>query len=109
MSRAQPTTNAPRLAINITRLVASQKQRHACDFVSDGPPPHWVELANFGFGVARSGGAVDGGCHASFGQARADGVTADGCAGELEADGLHEGDYGGFGGGVVGCERKKRV
>lgn len=104
MSRAQSPTDIPRLPINVARFVTAQEQGDAGDFIGHGAAVQGVQLADFGLGVARAGGGVHGRGHAGFGQAGADGVAANVGAGELVAGCLHEGDDGGFGGGVVGCE-----
>ena len=103
MARAQAATNGPRLPINITTLVAGQKQREAGDLVGDGAPAQGIQLADFGVGAAGAGGAVHGGRHAGLDDAGADGVAADGSPGQLVAGRLHQRDDGRFAGAVVGA------
>lgn len=102
MSSTESSTHVPGLAVDVTRLVTREEEGDAGDFVRDGATTQGVQVADFGFGVTGACGIVYGRRHARFNQAGADGIAANGGAGELVAGCLHQRNDGGFGGGVIG-------
>lgn len=100
--RTQPAANAPRLPVDIAGLVAAQEQGDAGDLVGDPAAADWVQLPDLLHRPPRPRLLEQGQRHPRCDQPRTDGVAADGGAGELVACRLHQGDDGGFRGGVVG-------
>lgn len=103
MPSTQTPTNSPRLPINITTLIAPQKQRHPRDLIRHGTSPQRIKLADLPVGAAGASGVVRGRRHARLDEAGADGVAADAGAGQLVTGRLHERDDGRLAGRVVGA------
>lgn len=62
-------------------------------------------MADLPLAVSGAGNFVHARRHPCFDEAGTNGVAADGGAAELVTDGLHKGNYGCFGGGVLGYGR----
>lgn len=107
MPRAQPAANIPCLPVDIAGLVAAEEQGNAGDLVGHPTPEHWVQVPDLPHRPPRPRLLVYWQRHPCFNQPGTDGVAADGGAGELVTCGLHQGDDGCFGGGVVGCREGK--
>lgn len=105
MASTQPTTDRPRLPIDITGLIASQKQRHPRHLVRDSASSRRVQLPNLTLRAARPRLLVHRQRHARLNDARTDGVDTHASTRELVGHGLREADNGGLAGRIVGRAR----
>ena len=103
VTSSETATYCPCLAVNVTRLVAAQKQGDSCDLVRDCPSHERIQLANLPFSPSRSCSLVHATRHAGLDHTRADCVTSDAGTSKLIARTLHYTDDGSLGSRVVRC------
>lgn len=93
MTRTQPPTDRPRLAIDIATLITPQKQRYTRNLVPDGAALHGVQLSNLALRAARPRRVVHGLRHARLHDTGADGVDPDARPRELICACLGDGHH----------------
>lgn len=88
MARTQATIDSPSLAIHIGALVTPEKQCNAGNLISMTTSPQGIELADLALGASCPGSLENNRSHASFNQARTDGIYSDASSGKLVRHGL---------------------
>ena len=101
MSRAQSSTNSPRLPIHVAALIAPQEQSNARDLVRNRTPLQRVQLPDLPLRATRPRHVIHRLRHTRLNDTWTNRVDADACACKLVRAGLCQGDNCCFGRGVI--------
>lgn len=102
MASTQPTTNSPRLPIDIAALITPKEQGHPGNLISNSTPLQRVQLSNLSLSSPRPRRVKHRLRHARLDQTGTDGIDPDSGASELVRAGLGDGHHGRLGGRVIG-------
>lgn len=101
MTSTQPTTNSPRLPIDITALITTKEQGHPRNLISNSTSLQWIQLPNLPLSPAGPSHIKYRLRHTSLDQTGTDSVDPDTSASQLVRAGLGDGHHSRLGGRVI--------